>query len=139
MLEKLFNVITSYSIHYTKLYDEEGHFQFLRQWAQQQSPPPLRFWSAACSSGEEVYSLAMLLSDVLPQANWQLHGSDLCRHALQTALAAVYPLSRTEAIPEAWKKRYRITSYNVCYTKLLRHASVAGGGADLDQSLAGGD
>ncbi|WP_409420747.1 CheR family methyltransferase [Pseudaeromonas sp. ZJS20] len=90
----------------TYFFREEGHFQFLRQWAQQQSPPPLRFWSAACSSGEEVYSLAMLLSDVLPQANWQLHGSDLCRHALQTALAAVYPLSRTEAIPEAWKKRY---------------------------------
>lgn len=90
----------------TYFFREEGHFEFLRQWLQQQTAPPLRFWSAACSSGEEVYSLAMLLNDALPQANWQLHGSDLCRHALQTAAAAVYPLSRAEAIPTPWKKRY---------------------------------
>lgn len=90
----------------TYFFREEGHFQFLRQWLVQQGAAPSRFWSAACSSGEEVYSLAMLLSDLLPQANWQLLGSDLCRQALQTAEAAVYPLSRAEGIPPAWKKRY---------------------------------
>lgn len=90
----------------TYFFREEGHFQFLRQWLLQQGTVPSRFWSAACSSGEEVYSLAMLLSDVLPQSSWQLFGSDLCRHALQTAESAVYPLSRAEGIPVPWKKRY---------------------------------
>lgn len=90
----------------TYFFREDAHFQALRQWLSARSRQPLRLWSAACSTGEELYSLAMVLMDARPDGHWQLLGSDLCRHALQSAESGVYPLSRAEGIPEVWKKRF---------------------------------
>ncbi|MEX2182987.1 MAG: CheR family methyltransferase [Chloroflexota bacterium] len=56
-------------------------------------PLVLRAWSAGCSSGEEAYSLAMLLEDVLPErARWQVRvvGTDIDTEALERARAGVY-------------------------------------------------
>lgn len=63
--------------------------------------------SAACSSGEEVYSICMLLHELLPgRNNWSVLGSDLCRHALDSARSGIYPMSRAQGIPPAYLKRY---------------------------------
>ena len=72
-----------------------------------------RMWSAASSSGEEAYTMAMLLADKLPTVPWEIIGSDISTQVLDKARAGHYSLERSEGIP-------RITSYNVCYTKLLR-------------------
>jgi chemotaxis protein methyltransferase CheR len=52
----------------------------------------LRCWSAGCSTGEEVYTLAILLAETLPVADWNLGvlGTDLNPDSLQTAQAATY-------------------------------------------------
>ena len=55
--------------------------------------PVLRVWSAGCSSGEEPYSLAMLLEEALPdRARWQVRivGTDIDVEALDRARAGVY-------------------------------------------------
>lgn len=91
----------------TFFFREEGHFHFLRAYLLDRESSPLRIWSAACSSGEEVYSLAMLLDSLLPCSNsWSLVGSDLCRHVLETAQSGIYPLSRAKAIPEEMLRKY---------------------------------
>ena len=91
----------------TFFFREEPHFQFLRAVLADWDSRPLRIWSAACSSGEEVYSIAMLLHELLPgRNNWSLLGSDLCRHALETASVGIYPMSRAQAIPPEYLKRY---------------------------------
>ncbi|MFZ5853045.1 MAG: CheR family methyltransferase [Chloroflexota bacterium] len=55
--------------------------------------PVLRAWSAGCSSGEEAYSLAMLLDEALPdRARWQVRvvGTDIDEEALERARTGVY-------------------------------------------------
>lgn len=90
----------------TFFFREEGHFHYLRRWMEGHQGLPLRIWSAACSSGEEIFSLAMLLQEVRPAGGWELMGSDLCRHVLAKAQQGIYPLSRAKGIPEEWLKRY---------------------------------
>jgi len=51
---------------------------------------PLRIWSAGCSTGEEAYSLAYMLSNLLPKSCWELMASDLDRNTLTTAVAGIY-------------------------------------------------
>jgi chemotaxis protein methyltransferase CheR len=53
----------------------------------------LRFWSAACSTGQEAYSLAMLIRDSFPQLNgWsvRIEGTDICNEVVERARAARY-------------------------------------------------
>jgi chemotaxis protein methyltransferase CheR len=68
----------------------------------------IRIWSAGCSTGEEPYSLAILLSEELPQAQWkncQILATDISRRVLSVAREAVYSEDTLfEANPSLWKK-----------------------------------
>jgi chemotaxis protein methyltransferase CheR len=70
-------------------------------------PRRLLVWSAACSTGEEPYSLAMLLLARLPP-EWRLEilATDLSTKALTKATAAVYPMARLADVPDELRLRY---------------------------------
>lgn len=51
---------------------------------------PLKFWSAGCATGEEAYSLAALVSFILPRECWEMVASDLDPQVLATAEAGLY-------------------------------------------------
>lgn len=94
--------------HETYFFREPQHFEFLQQrilpsYAQQ---PDFRAWSAACSTGEEAYTLAMLLHEARPQARWRVLGSDVSRPVLNLARRGLYPLARGSKIPNHYLKRY---------------------------------
>ena len=63
----------------TYFFREPKHFDFLRQRIQPERRPgaPFRIWSAASSSGEEPYTMAMILADVLGESPWEIVSSDL--------------------------------------------------------------
>ena len=67
---------------------------------------PFRVWSAASSSGEEAYSIAMVLADCMPDTPWEVFGSDISTRVLQRARAGHYPIERTTHIPPDYLKRY---------------------------------
>ena len=92
----------------TYFFREPGHFHFLRDeiLAPRRSTAPFRVWSAACSSGEEVYTLAMLLADTLPNTPWEVVGSDISTQVLAKAEAGHYPLGRHEGIPPDYLRKY---------------------------------
>lgn len=92
----------------TYFFREPGHFAFLRDEiiARRRDHGPFRVWSAACSSGEEPYSIAMLLADTLGDAPWSIAGSDICTKVLGRALTGHYSLERTEGIPAEYMRRY---------------------------------
>lgn len=52
----------------------------------------LRFWSAACSTGQEAYSVAMLIRDLPHTSGWKIHveGSDIAKNVVERAVAGVY-------------------------------------------------
>ncbi|MDB4975851.1 MAG: methyltransferase, CheR-type [Myxococcaceae bacterium] len=67
---------------------------------------PVRVWSAACSTGEEPYSLAMRLLDNRPDGGWELRASDLSTRVVEQAKAGVYPMHRLEQLPPSYLKRF---------------------------------
>jgi chemotaxis protein methyltransferase CheR len=113
-------MIDSICTNETHFFREPRQFEFLAQqalprWiaeaAAAKRPRRLRVWSAACSTGEEPYSLAMLLLDHLPPGSgWDVEvlASDLSSKALDRARAAVWPLEKSKEIPPAQLKRYML-------------------------------
>lgn len=92
----------------TYFFREQKHFDFLRTLVAAPPRPghPLRVWSAASSSGEEAYSIAMLLADCLSGERWEVLGSDISLRVLRRARTGHYPLSRARHIPEAYLRRF---------------------------------
>ena len=92
----------------TYFFREPKHFELLRKDAEaaRDNGRTYRVWSAACSSGEEPYSIAMVLADVLDPHPWELIGSDLSTRVLQKARSGHYPTSRAEHVPAAYLRRF---------------------------------
>jgi chemotaxis protein methyltransferase CheR len=68
----------------------------------------LRAWSAGCATGEEAFTLAMLLHRQLAAESWRIEilGTDLSHRALERAREGCYPLSRAAEIPSELLKTY---------------------------------
>ncbi|MCD6178340.1 MAG: protein-glutamate O-methyltransferase [Bacteroidales bacterium] len=108
------HMIDLISTNKTEFYRESIHFEFLKDtviphFINNSKSQNLKIWSAACSSGEEVYSIAMEVNDVLTQHqdyDYSVLGTDISTRMLTKALKAIYPLSHTKSIPLKTKKKY---------------------------------
>jgi len=104
----------------TRFFREPRQFEFLEsnvlpRWRQRGEdglvPKRIRVWSAACSTGEEPYSLAMLLRTHFPlDAGWtvEILASDLSTKVLTAADQAVWPIERAEDIPPEYRRAYML-------------------------------
>jgi chemotaxis protein methyltransferase CheR len=92
----------------TSFFREPTHFEILKEFIQSRRPLPLPFrvWSAASSSGEEAYSIAMVLGDVIGAAEWEVLGSDISTRVLERARNGLYPLERSSTIPSSYLHRF---------------------------------
>ena len=116
-LVRLLDLIATNETHFFR---EPQHFEYLAtqvfpQWAQAASAGRrahvVRAWSAACSTGQEPYSLAMELLTHLPADDgWRLDvlGTDISTTALATARRAEWPIDRAKEIPTAHLKRFML-------------------------------
>ena len=92
----------------TYFFREIKHFEFLREQAlaARNRVKPYRVWSAASSSGEEAYSIAMVLADCLESTPWEILGTDISTQVLQGATRALYTMARARHIPPAYLRRF---------------------------------
>lgn len=91
----------------TYFFREPAHFDFLTDLlSRHQRGTNFRIWSAASSSGQEAYSMAMVLADKLGQAPWDVVGTDLSSRVLETARKGLYSLMRTEGISANYLRRF---------------------------------
>lgn len=91
----------------THFFREPKHFDFLRDNILRGSTRSrFRAWSAASSSGEEPYSIAMTLAAVLGEAAWEVVASDLSSRVLERARAGHYSLARAKSIPRPLLQAY---------------------------------
>lgn len=92
----------------TFFFREPKHFDFLRDevLGKRKSMNSMRIWSAASSSGEEAYTLAMLLAESLSTSPWEVIGSDISTQMLAKARAGQYASDRIEGIPTALFNKY---------------------------------
>ncbi len=105
----------------TQFFREPRHFEFLAEqvfpaWRAAadagQRPRRVTVWSAACSTGEEPYSLAMALLAAFP-SGWDLEvlGSDLSTKVLARAEHAVWPVERAKHIPRPYLESFMLEGY----------------------------
>jgi chemotaxis protein methyltransferase CheR len=70
----------------------------------------LRIWSAGCSSGEEPYTLAMIISDFFgpdkPSWDTKILATDISMEVINTAKSGMYSNDRLDSLPESWRKKY---------------------------------
>ncbi len=113
-LEK--QLVNSLSTNHTYFMREAEHFEFLRREIlpylrrKESRIKDLRVWCAASSSGEEAYTLAMIMLDFfgLEHNNWntQILATDVSTDALRIAVNGVYTSEQIEPIPDNWKRRF---------------------------------
>ncbi len=93
----------------TSFFREPKHFELLREHvlARPRRDAPFSVWSAACSSGEEPYTIAMVLMDALgASAPWDILATDLSTRVLERARSGHYALERATNIPKPLLKKY---------------------------------
>ncbi len=93
----------------TYFFREAGHFATLKTDVLPQHPKgrTFRAWSAASSSGEEAYSIAMVLDDFFGrQVKWEIFGSDISSRIIEKANKGLYQANRIDAIPKDYLQRY---------------------------------
>lgn len=93
----------------TYFFRESQHFDYLKDTILKSvgRSDGFSIWSAASSTGEEPYSLAMIMADKLGmQGNWNITGTDINTEVLSTARAGRYTLSEKDAIPAEYLRKY---------------------------------
>lgn len=92
----------------TYFFREPKHFALLRELAEQARAARrgMRVWSAASSTGEEPYSIAMVLADVLGDGAWEVLGTDISTRVLERARLGHYSMERASGIPLDLLRRF---------------------------------
>lgn len=104
-MQRLVDLLTT---NETYFFREPAHLKFL---VEQILPTaaqgrPFRVWSAASSSGEEAYSIAMLLAEHLGGRPWEILGSDISTRVLERAREGRYPIEAVDKIPKNLLRKY---------------------------------
>ncbi len=122
----LLNLLTTNETHFFR---ENEHFVYLEKTVLPSRQPGavFRAWSAACSTGEEPYSIAMTLAAHLPEGSWEVLGSDANDDVLAHARAGVYPIAARDEIPEKYLKRFCLKGVRSQEGRLLIDPALSSG------------
>ena len=114
--EEFGRLFDSLLINVTAFFRDAGAWQVLRETAlaallsSKRAGDPIRIWSAGCATGEEAYSLAMILADELGVDQFRdrvkIYATDLDQKALQFARAATYGERQLSDVPTHLRERY---------------------------------
>jgi chemotaxis protein methyltransferase CheR len=116
---EIIHMIDVVSTNKTDFFREPVHFDFLTSEVVPKFVEetgcryPLKIWSAGCSSGEEPYTIAIILMECkekYPNLDFQILGSDISTRILQNAIDAIYKENRVEGIPLNILKKYFLKS-----------------------------
>ena len=92
----------------TSFFREPAHFDFMDTWlAGLPRNQRIRVWSAASSTGEEIWTIAMTLAERLGvDGPWEILGTDISSRVLETARRALYPVESADRIPKHLLRKY---------------------------------
>ena len=121
LAQELIGMIDLITTNKTDFFRESTHFDYLLQivlpeWVDDQnsiSGRKFRVWSAGCSTGEEPYTLAMILNEFaekLPGFDYQILATDLSTRVLEKAKQGVYDEEKVEPVPKLLQKKYILRS-----------------------------
>ncbi|MDC7124763.1 MAG: protein-glutamate O-methyltransferase CheR, partial [Spirochaetales bacterium] len=108
-------LLDSVTTNLTRFFRNTAHFQTFENYVipdliehkKATGNKTIRLWSAGCSTGEEPYSLSMVMKELLPPGfNFEVTASDLSLQSLMTAKEGFYPENRMNGVPERYLSRY---------------------------------
>ena len=121
--EEILELIDAVTTHKTDFFREPGHFTYLTRQALPELArlcgagirQPLNVWSGASSTGEEPYTIAMVLAEhtksVEPQKfRFRIEATDISTLVLETAALGIYRSALADAIPKALRPKYLMRS-----------------------------
>lgn len=118
--QEMITLLDAIATNETHFFREPKQFEYLQntlvpawqlQAEQGKRRKQIRVWSAACSSGEEPYSLAMLLLYAFPpESGWSIEiiATDISTRILDRARAGIWPINRADTIPSHLLKRFML-------------------------------
>lgn len=118
-MSEIIHMLDVVSTNKTDFFREPVHFDFLASdvlpnfYSSGSGNRTMKVWSAGCSSGEEPYTISIVLHDFAESHagfDYSIFGTDLSTQILQKAVDAVYRMDRVEAIPLDIKKRHFLKS-----------------------------
>ncbi len=125
--QKLVNALTVNETYFFREYDQ------LKCFAEEALPEmlkngcgrlhPLRVWSAGCSTGEEAYTLAIILLEMLDSDGFgfEIHATDINDEVLQHAEKGVYDQRSVREVPSAYLEKYFVPVYGkYCLKPLVK-------------------
>lgn len=117
LAEEAVHIVDAVTTNKTEFFREPTHFSYLADrllpGLDPQRRRPLKLWSAACSTGAEPYTMAMILEDWAESRagfDYWILATDLCTEVLATARHAIYPEEAIEPVPLGYRHRYLLRS-----------------------------
>jgi chemotaxis protein methyltransferase CheR len=113
--QEIFQLLNRLTTNHTYFMRESAHFDLFKntilpRLERIKKDRVLSIWSAGCSTGQEPYTLSMILMDYFgsKSSQWdtRLLATDISQRALDAAKAATYEAQSLAGIPEHWKKKY---------------------------------
>jgi len=114
--EAVVRFIDKVTTNHTFFMRETNHFDFFRDRVLPEleetcgAKRDIRLWCAGCSSGEEPYTLQMIMHDRFAERpekwNTKILATDISTQALEKAVKGIYIADNVKALPEKWKKAY---------------------------------
>ncbi len=109
--KEIVQLLDMISTNVTSFFRESNHFDFLKtivsEWLSQ-GQRRFRFWSAACSTGEEPYTMAMILSETVTgnSVDMKILATDISTRVLDKCREGTYEGEKLKSIPPNFKERY---------------------------------
>jgi len=116
---ELIHMLDVVSTNKTDFFREPVHFEFMEKTILPEYirdfplNRPMKVWSAGCSSGEEVYTIAMTIQEFKrdhPGLDYSVLGTDISTDILRRAVDAIYKEEKTQIVPLELKKKYLLKS-----------------------------
>jgi chemotaxis protein methyltransferase CheR len=115
--DELVQMIDVVTTNKTDFFREPRHFEFLRkkvlpeffQYGQKTTSKSIKVWSAGCSTGEEPYTLAMVIADFISRigkGEFSLLATDISTRVLETARKGIYSENLVDPVPVPLKHKY---------------------------------
>jgi len=119
--EEFIHLVDAITTNKTEFFREPAHFSYIKNHllptllneGSFSKHRPLRVWSAASSTGEEPYSLAMEFAEfnrLQEQIEYQVFATDICTQVLEICKKAIYTVEVAAGIPTDLQKRYLLKS-----------------------------
>lgn len=116
--------IRDISVTVTEMFRDPGFYRALREKVLQRlgTYPVIKIWVAGCATGEEVYSIAILMQEAGLLERTIIYATDINQASLYTAREGIYPISDMKKHTENYQKSGGTNDFSIYYTAKYQHA-----------------